>query len=203
MNGYLDDLENTAEVIRDGFYRTGDIASMSPDGYITITGRLSRFSKIGGEMVPHELVERTIAEYLESEGRSVAVTGKPDPKRGEKLIVFHTVENLDAEKLIEGLREKELPNLWIPKAENFVKLDSLPLLGSGKLDLQHLKKLVENTSLKQVMLLSKHLMIKNQMTFLQFLCIAMVHSHGVLTHTMQFIMQLFWKNLLLWRGTIL
>ena len=143
MNGYLDDLANTAEVIRDGFYRTGDIASMSPDGYITITGRLSRFSKIGGEMVPHELVERTIAEYLESEGRSVAVTGKPDPKRGEKLIVFHTVENLDPEKLIEGLREKELPNLWIPKPENFIKLDSLPLLGSGKLDLQSLKKRVE------------------------------------------------------------
>ena len=94
-------------------------------------------------MVPHELVERTIAEYLECEGRAVAVTGKPDPKRGEKLIVFHTVENLDPEKLIDGLREKELPNLWIPKPENFVKLETLPLLGSGKLDLQHLKKLVE------------------------------------------------------------
>ena len=143
MNGYLDDLENTAEVIRDGYYRTGDIASMSPDGYITITGRLSRFSKIGGEMVPHELVERTISEFLECEGRAVAVTGKPDPKRGEKLIVFHTVEGLDPDKVIDGLREKELPNLWIPKPENFVKVDNLPLLGSGKLDLQHLKKLAE------------------------------------------------------------
>ncbi len=143
MNGYLDDLDTTAEVIRDGYYRTGDIASMSADGYITITGRLSRFSKIGGEMVPHELVEKAIAEFLESEGRSVAVTGKPDPKRGEKLIVFHTVADLDPDKVIEALRQKALPNLWIPKPENFVKLDALPLLGSGKLDLQTLKKMVE------------------------------------------------------------
>ncbi|MBO5763549.1 MAG: AMP-binding protein [Lentisphaeria bacterium] len=143
MQGYLKEPEMTAKVLQDGYYRTGDIASMTPNGYITITGRLSRFSKIGGEMVPHELVERALCELLESESRVVAVTGKADPKRGEKLIVFHTVEDLNPTEIILGLREKELPNLWIPKAEDFVKLDELPMLGSGKLDLQYLKKIAD------------------------------------------------------------
>lgn len=144
MQGYLNDPENTAQVITpDGFYRTGDIASMGDDGYITITGRVSRFSKIGGEMVPHELVERSIAEFLQCDGRGVAVTGRPDPKRGEKLVVFHTIAELDANGVIQALRERNLPNLWIPKAEDFIYLDKLPLLGSGKLDLQSLKNLAE------------------------------------------------------------
>lgn len=115
---------------------------MSQDGYLTITGRLSRFSKIAGEMVPHELVERAIAELLESEGRAVAVTGKADLSRGEKLLVFHEIE-LEPKVIIEGLRAKNLPNLWIPKAEDFIRIEHLPLLGSGKLDLQHLKRLAD------------------------------------------------------------
>ncbi|MBI5202482.1 MAG: MFS transporter [Elusimicrobia bacterium] len=56
MLGYLGDPEKTAEVVRDGYYVTGDIASVDPDGFITITDRLSRFSKIGGEMVPHIMI---------------------------------------------------------------------------------------------------------------------------------------------------
>ena len=143
MKGYLNDPENTAKVIRDGYYVTGDIASMSHEGYITITGRLSRFSKIGGEMVPHELVEMSINEVLQSDARVIAVTGKSDPKRGEKLIVFYAMEEFDAPKMVEALREKNLPNLWIPKADDFIKLDAIPLLGSGKIDLQVLKKMAE------------------------------------------------------------
>ncbi|MGE4564517.1 MAG: AMP-binding protein [Victivallaceae bacterium] len=142
MKGYLKDPELTAKVLAGGYYNTGDIAAMSPDGYLTITGRLSRFSKIAGEMVPHELVERAIAELLESEGRAVAVTGKADPSRGEKLLVFHEIE-LEPKGIIEGLRAKNLPNLWIPKAEDFIRIEHLPLLGSGKLDLQHLKRLAD------------------------------------------------------------
>ena len=87
-------------------------------------------------------LERAIAELLESEGRAVAVTGKADPSRGEKLLVFHEIE-LEPKVIIEGLRAKNLPNLWIPKAEDFIRIEHLPLLGSGKLDLQHLKRLAD------------------------------------------------------------
>lgn len=143
MKGYLNDPENTAKVLRDGYYVTGDIATMSVDGYITITGRLSRFSKIAGEMVPHELVEMSINEVLQSETKLIAVTGKSDSKRGEKLIVFYATDDLTPEKMVEALREKNLPNLWIPKADDFIKIDSIPLLGSGKVDLQEVKRMAE------------------------------------------------------------
>jgi acyl-[acyl-carrier-protein]-phospholipid O-acyltransferase/long-chain-fatty-acid--[acyl-carrier-protein] ligase len=141
MQGYLGDPEKTAEAIKDGWYNTGDIAKVDPDDRITITGRLSRFSKIAGEMVPHELVENEIQTLLDTDTRTVAVSGAPDESKGEKLIVFHTEINLTPEEIIGKLREKELPNLWIPKAENFRKIESFPLLGSGKLDLAALKKM--------------------------------------------------------------
>ncbi|HBC86895.1 MAG TPA: hypothetical protein DCZ94_08075 [Lentisphaeria bacterium] len=142
MQGYLGDTEKTAEVIKDGWYNTGDIAKVDTDDRITITGRLSRFSKIGGEMVPHELVENAIQELLETETRAVAVSSAPDEAKGEKLVVFYTEMKLTPEEIIKKLREDNLPNLWIPKAENFRKIEKFPLLGSGKLDLAELKKLL-------------------------------------------------------------
>ncbi|MBS1369493.1 MAG: AMP-binding protein [Lentisphaeria bacterium] len=143
MKGYLHDPEQTARVIQNGYYNTGDIARIDREGYVYITGRASRFSKIGGEMVPHELVEQAIANLRGREEREVAVAGRADAKRGERLVVFHTADDLDPAAVIEGLRAEKLPNLWIPKAEDFVKIDHLPLLGSGKLDLAKLKKLAE------------------------------------------------------------
>lgn len=143
MKGYLNDEENTRNVMYEDYYKTGDIASMSSDGYITITGRLSRFSKIAGEMVPHEMVELSINEVLQSEERVVAVSSKSDEKRGEKLVVFYAIEELNPAEMVEALRAKELPNLWIPKVDDFIKIEKIPLLGSGKIDLQSLKKLAE------------------------------------------------------------
>lgn len=143
MKGYLNDPEQTARVVQNGYYNTGDIARIDRDGYVYITGRASRFSKIGGEMVPHELVEQAIANLRGSEEREVAVAGRGDPKRGERLVVFYTPDDFDPAAVVEELRKEKLPNLWIPKTEDFVKLDRLPLLGSGKLDLAKLKKLAE------------------------------------------------------------
>ena len=60
MQGYLGRPDLTAEVIRDGWYVTGDVAMIDEDGFIKITGRESRFSKIGGEMVPHIQIEETL-----------------------------------------------------------------------------------------------------------------------------------------------
>lgn len=141
MKGYLNDPELTAKVIKDGYYNTGDIAYMSPDGYITISGRLSRFSKIAGEMVPHEVVEMHISEIMQSEDRSIAVTGAKDAKRGEKVIVFYSNPDLDPEFVIAELQKREMAPLWIPKKNDFIKLDKIPLLGTGKIDLQKINKL--------------------------------------------------------------
>ena len=140
MKGYLGEPEKTKEVIRDGWYITGDIARMSRRGFITITGRLSRFSKIAGEMVPHELVEREMNNILCPEDRLLAVCGATDAAKGEKLIVFYCDrERLAPEQLVKRLRERGIPNLWIPKPENFIYIEKLPFLGNGKLDLAQLK----------------------------------------------------------------
>ena len=139
MKGYLNDPENTQQVLKDGFYNTGDVAEMDKLGYITITGRLSRFSKISGEMVPHELGDEAIAAIRGSEEREVAVTGRSDSKRGERLVVFYTPDGLAPTEIVARLRERNLPNLWIPKTEDFIRIPALPLLGSGKLDLGSLR----------------------------------------------------------------
>ncbi len=143
MKGYLNNEVGTSEVMIDGWYNTGDIAKMDVDGYITITGRLSRFSKISGEMVPHELVENKLQELLGDDERVIGVTSKSDEKRGERLIVFYSTPSANVRELISGLREANLPNLWIPKAEDFIKVDKIPLMGNGKLDLQKLKQMAQ------------------------------------------------------------
>jgi acyl-[acyl-carrier-protein]-phospholipid O-acyltransferase/long-chain-fatty-acid--[acyl-carrier-protein] ligase len=144
MQRYLKEPEKTAEVIKDGWYNTGDIAKMDSEGYIFITGRLSRFSKIAGEMVPHEVVEQAIADIVKHENRVIAVLGAPDKKKGEKLIVAYSDAAISPEKIITELRKQAaIPNLWIPKKENFIKIDAIPVLGSSKLDLPTLKKVIQ------------------------------------------------------------
>jgi len=143
MKGYLNKPEKTAEVIHNGWYITGDVARIDENGFVIITDRLSRFSKIGGEMVPHELVECAINEILRLDEKVAAVSSIPDPAKGEALIVFYTKLPIPPEKIIEEMRTRNITNLWIPKANNFHQIDALPMLGSGKLDLVGLKKITE------------------------------------------------------------
>ncbi len=133
MMGYLGQPELTAEVLRDGWYVTGDIATIDDDGFVRITDRLSRFSKIGGEMVPHIRVEEVISEALT--GTPCAVTAIPDDRKGEQLVVFHTSTGTSADELWKRLAASELPKLWIPRRENIHYVEAIPTLGSGKLDL--------------------------------------------------------------------
>ena len=143
MQGYLGEPELTRQVIQNGWYNTGDIGRIDSDGYITLCGRLSRFSKIGGEMVPHELVECAINELLHQEEKTAAVSSIPDPAKGEALVVFYTTLAMPPEKIVEEMRASNITNLWIPKASNFYHVDALPMLGSGKLDLVALKKMAD------------------------------------------------------------
>ncbi len=143
MKGYLNQPEKTNAVIKDGWYYTGDIANIDDDGFITITDRMSRFSKIGGEMVPHIKVEEAIHVALDETDQMCAVTTIAEEKKGEKLVVLHT-KPIDVAVLRKKLTEMELPALWIPKLEDFYLIESLPILGSGKLDLKSLKNMAQN-----------------------------------------------------------
>jgi acyl-[acyl-carrier-protein]-phospholipid O-acyltransferase/long-chain-fatty-acid--[acyl-carrier-protein] ligase len=141
MKGYLNRPELTAEVMRGGWYVTGDIARIDEDGFITITDRLSRFSKVGGEMVPHGRVEEEIEKILDVEELLVAVAGVPDPKRGERLVVLHRKLPLSVEELHGKLAGSELPKLWVPRKDDFFEVEEIPVLGTGKVDLKGIKQL--------------------------------------------------------------
>jgi len=145
MLGYLGNEARTKEVMHDGWYVTGDLAVVGEDGFVTITDRLSRFSKIAGEMVPHGKVEEALQVALGATDAVVAVTGIPDEKKGERLVVLSTAQ-FDVSEMTKKLSESGLPNLWIPKKENFHTVSALPLLGSGKLDLKAVKKLAQEFS---------------------------------------------------------
>ncbi len=139
MEGYLGRKDLTEQVLKDGWYITGDIAKLDEDGFLSITDRLSRFSKIGGEMVPHGRVEEALHHALGTEERIFAVTGIPDERKGEQLIVLHTTEDSAISGLLDILGTSGLPNLFIPRRDNFIKVDHLPILGTGKLDLRGVK----------------------------------------------------------------
>ena len=147
MLGYYGEPERTAKVLVDGWYCTGDLARMDEDGFIFITGRQSRFSKIGGEMVPHEGVEKKIGEIIglkPDDSLCVSVTSIEDKRKGEKLIVLYSdLKGFDPMDIIKELRNLDVPPIWIPAADAFYKVDAIPVLGSGKLDIQGAKDLAK------------------------------------------------------------
>jgi acyl-[acyl-carrier-protein]-phospholipid O-acyltransferase / long-chain-fatty-acid--[acyl-carrier-protein] ligase len=146
MKGYLGKPERTAEVLRDGWYATGDIAAEDEDGFLIITDRLSRFSKVAGEMVPHIKVEEKLHELAGATDQVFVVTGVPDGKKGERLAVLHTLRPDELQKLLERLPETGLPNLWTPRPNQFFHVEELPHLGSGKLDLRRVHELAVDLS---------------------------------------------------------
>jgi acyl-[acyl-carrier-protein]-phospholipid O-acyltransferase/long-chain-fatty-acid--[acyl-carrier-protein] ligase len=141
FEGYLDAPEQTAEVLQEGWFKTGDIGRFDEDGFLYIEGRLSRFSKIGGEMVPHETVEQKILSVLpagEHSERVIAIVGVADAAKGEALVLLSSID-LDLPSVRAALSEIGVPNLWIPKTVR--RVDAIPLLASGKLDLAGCKAL--------------------------------------------------------------
>jgi acyl-[acyl-carrier-protein]-phospholipid O-acyltransferase/long-chain-fatty-acid--[acyl-carrier-protein] ligase len=143
MKGYLGQPEKTAEVMREDWYVTGDVAVLDGDGFIRITGRESRFSKIGGEMVPHIRIEEALTEILPpvEEVPMAVVAAVPDARKGERLIVLHTGLDKPPEQICRELAAAGLPPLWIPSPDSFCHVDQIPVLGTGKLDLKGVKDL--------------------------------------------------------------
>ena len=139
MLGYLGRPERTAEVLKDGWYTTGDIATLDQDGFLTITDRLSRFSKIGGEMVPHVKVEDKLHELAGVTEQTFAVAAVPDEKKGERLVVLHTLPGDKLAPVLQSFATCELPALWKPRPNQFFRVAALPMLGTGKVDLRGVK----------------------------------------------------------------
>lgn len=137
MKGYLGRDDLTEKKIKDGWYITGDLATMDEDGFITITGREERFAKVGGEMVPLEKVEEELHQVLGSNERLAAITAIPDGKKGERLIVLHLpFQGTTVHEVWKKLGARGMPNIYIPGPRDFFEVTDLPILGSGKLDIK-------------------------------------------------------------------
>jgi acyl-[acyl-carrier-protein]-phospholipid O-acyltransferase/long-chain-fatty-acid--[acyl-carrier-protein] ligase len=146
MRGYLHRPDLTAKVVRKGWYSTGDVGRIDADGFIWLTGRLSRFAKCGGEMVPLERVEEVLHDILATSERVCGVTCVPDVSRGERLLVLYVAAHLEQYHLevrawVQQLVVRGLPKLWVPSERDFIPVPEIPVLGSGKMDLKRLKDL--------------------------------------------------------------
>jgi acyl-[acyl-carrier-protein]-phospholipid O-acyltransferase/long-chain-fatty-acid--[acyl-carrier-protein] ligase len=157
MKGYLGKPEKTSEVLHDGWYTTGDGAMMEEDGFLNITDRLSRFSKIGGEMVPLIRIEEKLQEFAEVTEQVFAVTALPDEKKGERLVVLYTLSADRLAPIIEKLMRSDLPALWKPKANYFLRTDVLPVLGTGKIDLRGIRTLASSLIIALIRVVSRYI----------------------------------------------
>ncbi len=148
MKGYYQDPERTAKAMKEGWYCTGDVGYVSDDGFITITGRLARFSKIGGEMVPHGRLEEQFHGMLGLTEQSLVVAGVPDLTKGERLVVLHILSEEQLNELHEKIDASDLPHLWRPRRSSFHRIEAMPVLGTGKLDLKKMKEMAQELDSK-------------------------------------------------------
>jgi acyl-[acyl-carrier-protein]-phospholipid O-acyltransferase/long-chain-fatty-acid--[acyl-carrier-protein] ligase len=145
FRGYLGEPERTAEVKQDEWLITGDLARFDEDGFLFIEGRLSRFSKIAGEMVPHGTVEEALVKaynLFDAELPMLAVVGRPDEAKGEALVILATMD-LELDDVREKLSAAGLTNLWIPK--EIKRVETIPTLATGKLDLRKIQDLASES----------------------------------------------------------
>ena len=141
MQGYLGRPDLTADAMHDGFYVTGDIGRLDDEGFLFLTDRMSRFSKIGGEMVPHGTVEEHLQECSGRTERVFAVCGLPDARKGERLAVLTTLAAAEVDEVVRRMAGRGLPALFVPRRDQFVTVDRIPVLGTGKIDLRGVREM--------------------------------------------------------------
>jgi acyl-[acyl-carrier-protein]-phospholipid O-acyltransferase/long-chain-fatty-acid--[acyl-carrier-protein] ligase len=142
MQGYYKiDRPGELQPLEDRWYDTGDIVSIDASGFITIKGRAKRFAKIAGEMVSLTAVEQALDTAF-SDGLH-CVLSVADERKGERLVLVTTQQNLERTELLSVLRAQGLPEIAVPREIRFVH--NLPLLGSGKIDVQQVHKLVHQS----------------------------------------------------------
>ena len=142
FSGYIGRDDLNAEIFRDGWFKTGDLGHVDLNGFLTLGGRRSRFSKVGGEMVPHEVVENAIEAFVEIPegftGRAVAVMGVPDAAKGEALVLLSAVHHGQLNQALEEIKNhlvaEGLPRLWCPR--EIIPVEAIPALPTGKMDLK-------------------------------------------------------------------
>lgn len=149
--GYLNNPQKTKQVLVDGWFNTGDVGHVDEDGFLYIEGRISRFSKIAGEMVPHETVEAAINHALgldEETERKIAVVGLPDDKKGEAIALLSTLTSSSPQQDCLDLRyrllDQGIPSLWCPK--KIIAVDEIPVMASGKLDIKACLELAQDNA---------------------------------------------------------
>ena len=145
MSGYLryeqpGQLERPSSSMGEGWYSTGDIVSLDEDGFVKIVGRVKRFAKVAGEMVSLEVVEKMAG--LASPTFAHAASTQVDAQRGETVVLFTTDAALTRDAMQAVAREQGWPELAVPR--KLVRVDALPLLGTGKLDYVTLKTWAES-----------------------------------------------------------
>lgn len=142
FKGYIGRDDLNAEIFRDGWFKTGDLGKLDLNGFLTLGGRRSRFSKVAGEMVPHEVVEDVIEGFVEKPegfaGRAVAVMGVPDAQKGEALVLLSCLHTAHLPQALDAIRthmvEQGLPRLWCPR--EIIPVETIPVLPTGKMDLR-------------------------------------------------------------------
>jgi len=138
MKGYLDDFEETSMRIRYGWYDTGDMGFLDAEGFLWHAGRLKRFVKVGGEMVSLVNVEDVLQKIL-PEDISCSVVEIPDALKGVKIVAAVT-QKVEERKILKKMSE-QLPNIALPK--QFVIIEDLPKMGSGKIDFRSVTEMIQ------------------------------------------------------------
>jgi acyl-[acyl-carrier-protein]-phospholipid O-acyltransferase/long-chain-fatty-acid--[acyl-carrier-protein] ligase len=139
MLGYLRvDHPGELEPPAEGWHDTGDVVTIDEQGFVTIKGRAKRFAKVGGEMISLAAVEALASELWPN--APVGVVAVPDLRKGERLILVTPQKGATRAELLAFAKSRHASDLMIP-AEVWVE-DPLPMLGSGKVDMMGLAKLV-------------------------------------------------------------
>ena len=142
MKGYVNPDANAQFKALDGWYDTGDIASVDAEGFVHILGRLKRFAKVSGEMVSLTAVEDTLAGAFPRYGMrcQIAVLSRPDEDKGERLVAVTNEPRLQLDEIRAAIQARGLTNLCVPREVKYVR--EIPKLGTGKVNHRELAKMI-------------------------------------------------------------